>query len=224
MKHRSFRFFIFLGLFGITLLFGAFFLDRILAFSFNQLTGYEVSYDHWKVDLFGRNRVEKMVMWIHDKNVTISADKALFSFNLISLLKKNELFVNCELRGVKFDWDTEAEGNIAPDENIFSTLFSSRQVYDKVVFKFLMNKNEMNVSAARADSRDIRVKGDYSYFRAEDKISVFVEILFSPELTKTFEKDMIENVLSLSDDGWYGTVIDYKGNPTFLLALYALTA
>ena len=50
-----------------------------------------------------------------------------------------------------------------------------------------------------------------------------VKLSVSPDLALLIGEDIRSGILTLGDDGWYSAVIDYKGNPVFLKALYMVT-
>ena len=54
---------------------------------------------------------------------------------------------------------------------------------------------------------------------SRNKANIDLKLSVSPEIAEKIAPDIRRNVLTLEDDGWYSTVINYSGSPVFLRAL-----
>lgn len=197
------------------------FADKIAAFSVDHLTEYRLSYDKWG-NPFDRSQVEGMLVEVKDKGIGLHAKEANFHLQLNELLTKRELVVYCEFKEVS----PVVLGKTQPTEtgsDILAIPFSAGQVYGDVDFTLTFTGDTLRISSFRAISKDVRVTGDYVLFMKKDNISVDIKISFSPELSAQIDEDLRKNILSPDEGGWYSTVINYKGNPLLLKALYSIT-
>jgi hypothetical protein len=121
------------------------------------------------------------------------------------------------MKGVSF----EGAGPFSSD-NILTFLFARGQKYQKIRFKAFLDKNTVKISDFTAFSPNIRMKGDYTLVKDKNEIFVELKLSFSPEMAEKLQDNVKDEVLSLDEDGWYSTVISYKGNRLFLTAIYSL--
>lgn len=193
------------------------FLDRVAAFSVKQLTGYSLTYDKWGTP-FKRSKIQGMRLTA--ETFTLKADKADLNVEINQLFKKRLLVLGCEMEGVSFSFPESEE--ISSSGNILSTPFSSDQKYDKIRFTLLLGTTATKIKDFSASSSNIRMSGNYTLNKKNDDIMLELKISFSPEAAASLEEGIRNNALSQDDNGWYSTVISYKGNAVFLKALYSL--
>ncbi|MCK5451260.1 MAG: hypothetical protein KAI70_05805 [Candidatus Omnitrophica bacterium] len=210
-------------IFGILVALPAFFFDKIIILFVDQFTEYDLSFRSLDIGLSGCGRMEQVSLSVKDKSTVINAGEILFFYSILDVLKNKKVDVDCEVKNVIIDHPLDRTKETTFFDNIIFRSFSPENKHNKVLFKFTVDEERVKISNFKADSKDIRIMGEYTYFKNADQIEVLVEILLSPEFAGQFEENIRDNVLTVNDDGWYGTVIDYQGNPDFLLAVYALT-
>ena len=185
----------------------------------NRSADYKLTYDRWISNPLNWKTLTGFRLEIKKKFLTITADRIFFDFDLNQSLREKRFIFACKMDNVAFNSKT-AVPQLADAQ---AKAFGSDQKYENVEFTLRLDKDIFNLTAFNAVSPDIRMKGEYSYFRKKGEIAVDLKISFSPAMALTFEKNIRKNVLSLEDNGWYSTVISYKGNPALLKALYSLT-
>ena len=149
----------------------------------------------------------------------MKAEKAEFGLNAANLFKSGEISIECRfvnatlaLKGVK-----------ANSDDVFGIILSPGQVFGEIKFSVIADAKDIAVKALSAESKDIRVKGDYFAKNDNTYVALDVKLSVSPDLASMISEDVRAGILTLGDDGWYSAVIDYKGNPVFLRALYMVT-
>ena len=200
------------------------FLDRIVTFSVNHLTDYEISYEKWKNILSGTSEIDALHVASKGNKLGISAEKVFFNVRFKESLKEKKLIVDCTLQGARFTDESGSEEAAAPEEDILAMPFSPDHRYDKITLTAYLDTNVLEVSDFKATSKDILMEGDCVFIKNTDNISLDWKISFSPQLSGSLPEDLRSAVLSHDGEGWYSTVISYKGNVFMLKALYSLTA
>ncbi|MFH1552097.1 MAG: hypothetical protein ABID83_00445 [Candidatus Omnitrophota bacterium] len=201
-----------------------FFWDKIAAFSVNRFTDYGVAYDKWVGNPFGKSEIEGLSLELKNEGILIKANQTLFNFRTGRLLRQGQLFLGCEMKGVSFAFTGKSQPDTNSADDILAIPFGPGQKYERITFTASLDKKTLKVSDFRADSKDVLMRGDYTLIRGKNEIAIDLKISFSPEMADLFAEDIKNNVLSLDEEGWYSTIINYKGNPVFLKALYSLAA
>ncbi|MFH1837515.1 MAG: hypothetical protein ABH862_05335 [Candidatus Omnitrophota bacterium] len=220
---KSSKFFVCLIILILTIFLVGLFPGKILTFLVNSITGYNLSCDKVSLDALHKGRIEGLSFKIPDNNTTITSDRGEFNFSVSRFFKNREIEGRLILKEVAFSVEKVVPSEGLSLENLFFMPFSSGQKYREISFGISLNKQMFRISNFSADSDNVRIAGEYTLFKKKNEISVDVKISFSPNAAEVLDKNLIDNVLSRDDDGWYSTVIDYKGNPAFLMALYSLT-
>ncbi|MDP8259248.1 MAG: hypothetical protein P9L90_07520 [Candidatus Aadella gelida] len=203
---------------------GVIFLGDIIEFSVNRFTDYQVSYSGFDIESVGKGRFNNIEVTLPVKDLTVSADSVEYGVSTKSIIKNEKVEGYCRMRGVSFLFGKEEASQEKSLENLFFMPFDCNRKYKEIFFSFYLSKNKIKIYDFKADSDDVRIGGKYEYYDTRDEIEVDITISFSPEITDQLEEGVRDNVLSEDEDGWYSTVIDYKGNPAFLFAIYKLTS
>lgn len=223
MKNKTYPL-IFLLSFVIVCLFAILYVDRIIAFSVERFTPCRMTYDRWGSSPFNRSEIDGVRIELKNNEFAARAEKSRFRFKPDRLFKDGQLVVDCEMEGVSFYVKAIDEQGSGPGGNVMAIPFGSGQQYESIVFRLFLDKGAFKVLDFSAHSMDIKMKGEYAFFKEREEIYIDLKILFSPELSGTFPDNVRDGILSPDEDGWYGTVINYRGNPVFLKAIYSLTA
>lgn len=214
---------VFIGLLSIICC-GVIFLGDIIKFSVNRFSDYRVSYSRLYLESVGKGHFDNVVVMLPVKELTVNADSIEYGIETERVIRDKKIEGYCRMTGVSFFFGDEKGTQEKSLENLFLMPFDRNRKYKEIFFSFYLSEDKIKVYDFKANSDDVRIKGKYGYYDIKDEIEVDITISFSPEITDTFEESVRDNVLTQDDDGWYSTVIDYKGNPAFLLALYKLTA
>ena len=199
------------------------FFDRVGAFYINHFTDFRFEYDEWGPSILDRSNIKGAHIVLKGSGAGIRAGDIQFDFNAVKWIIDREAVLSCQMKGVTFEVDEEEVPRLLSPDSILAIPFNSLQEYDSISFKLFSNSKVIQLSGFNAHSENIRMKGDYSLFKDRDEVSVDFKISFSPEFSASFNEDIRENVLSLGEDGWYSTIINYKGNALLLKALYTFT-
>lgn len=213
------RFIIFSLLFIVVLCFFVFlYIDKIITFSVNRFTNCELTYKKWGNNPFDKGRIYGMNLGLDKGAFTLYADEAVLKPSFDQLAKKGQIILSFSMKGVRLG----SKKGMASSDDIFSLPFSPEQKYGRMGLVAALGGNVIKITDFNARSKDIKMSGTCTFLRDRNDISVYFKISFSPEISATFPEDLRKHALALDDDGWYSTVIDYKGNALFLKALYSL--
>lgn len=196
------------------------FSDRLTTFCIERTTGYSLSYDKWQGSVFDSVKIEGMDLKVQDKGFSILADNMKMDIEELNVLGSRKINLTCDMKGVTFLLKEEDKSS----GNMMYMLSGSNNKYEKVRFKLFFNNDKFKITEFEAQSENIKVSGDYDLNKEKDEISVDIKISISSEMAEKLGDDVRNNVLTLEDDGWYSTIINYNGNPVFLKALYSLTS
>ncbi len=199
------------------------FFDRVAAFYVNRFTDYRFAYDKWGAGPFDRSDIENARIALKGSEAGIRAREIHFDFDIYRWLAEREIALSCQMKDVFFEVKGENVPRLFPADSVLAKPFGPDQKYDRIEFRFFSDKKETRLSNFRARSDDIKVTGDYTFLKEKDEVSVDFKISFSPEFSSSFDENIRENVLSVDEDGWYSTIINYKGNALLLKALYSFT-
>ncbi|MGB2598825.1 MAG: hypothetical protein WBC99_00065 [Candidatus Omnitrophota bacterium] len=202
---------------------GFFFLDRIIIFSLNNFTDFEISYDRLKGTVFRVLEADGLRVRTGENEIGISANKAFLSLEKKQLFERRKVMFDCVLQDARFLPKEKDKIDVTSEENVLAVPFSPEQEYEKITFSACVDKKTIEILNFKADSRDILMEGSCVFSKNTDRIALDWKISFSPEVSSSLPEDVRSGVLSLDENGWYSTIISYKGNMLMLKALYSLT-
>lgn len=195
---------------------------RIISFSVNAFTGYTLTYDRWKGNPLAKSELYGLELRIKGKDFSVSAERGYLDLDLPAFLKDRKLHIEVRLKDAVLASPPLGKEGMDPGDNVLSEVFKAREVYDEVAFVVWMGPREVKIEQFIANSGNIRLQGDYSLQKDKDVIDLDLKLSFSPQIAGSLPQEVRENVLSPDEGGWYSTVINYKGNPIFLKALYSI--
>ena len=196
------------------------YIDRAAAFFINEFTDYNIRCDRWGNGLFDRSELSGVIVSSKNGDINIKSEQVKLNIEPRTLIEDRCLVVGCSLEGASLSIKMAA---VDMDNDIFEALLTEDNIYEKVQFTLTLDKGLLKIEDFKAMSSQIKIDGDYIHYKERDEIVVDIKISFSPKMSGTFDEDIRNRVLSLDDDGWYSTIISYKGNPVFLKAIYAFT-
>ena len=201
---------------------------RVFVFCVNKFTDINISYDSSKGNIFNEIQIEGLRVELKEKNLSCKVSTGYASADFKKLFKNRELVLNVKLERVSFSIGSEGDmsGKTTPvsSDSLLTLPFSLGQEFNNIDFKLDYKEDILKVLDVTALSQDIRFGGEYVYSRRKNNVLVDFKISFSPVLADSFPETLRKNMLSPDEGGWYSTTINYKGNPTFLKALYVLSA
>jgi hypothetical protein len=193
------------------------FRDRILVSIVERITGVGISYSTWKGNPFRSSVVSSADLRFKKTGVGVRAEKIFLNVDLSGLITERIFSVECSLLGVIFFFEEKDPGEVT---NVLNLISSSGQIFDSVDFTLISNGDSYSVKSFSAVSSDIIIRGDVFFDKLGKTISIDISFSVSPLLVSGSGENLKDRILSLQDDGWFGTTISYKGNPDFLRALY----
>jgi hypothetical protein len=196
------------------------FADRIFSFAVNNFTDYHISYQRWGESPFDRKVLFSPVLELRDRGIALKAEKAEFEIDAAKLLKNRQVSLGCSFDNATFEL-SGAKGDL---HDIVGLILSPGQLFGNIRFLMLADSKEIAIRSLYGESEDIRIEGDYLFKRDNTYVSLDIKLSVSPSLASLVAEDIRSSVLTLDDDGWYSTIIDYRGNPIFLKALYMFTS
>jgi len=199
-----------------------FYVDRIAVFFINQYTGYNLSYKEWSRPSLNTAELGEVYLELEDPGLAIRAEKASLTLEGRRSFAEKKLILACEMRGLSFVSSDPAGEDKSTDVNILEVPFHADQKYESIQFVVYLGDKTVKVEGMKALSRDVNMTGEYAYDANDGSVAIKLKISFSPELAASFADNVRENVLAPDEDGWYSTVIDYKGPAVLLKALYSI--
>ncbi|NQT33152.1 MAG: hypothetical protein HQ594_05720 [Candidatus Omnitrophica bacterium] len=201
---------------------------EIATFAVNHCTEYHLTYSAWDGSLFGRSDVRNANLQIPQKEIVLNIKNIVLQAEWRELFKNGRLKLACELDdtvlsplgGENSFFENAGNGNNSMD-SITDALFDPGMKYDQITFTLMSSASNLKITNFKALSRDVRIEGNYSYFRENGDVDVDIKISFSSEMSEKFGEDILKHVLSPDKDGWYSTSIKYRGNPVILKAVYS---
>jgi len=192
--------------------------DRVTVFCVNHFTGYEISYDSWGTGPLDRGDIDNLRIKAKKGIFALNAEKVRLELDALALFGKKQVLLDCKMKDVTLNAAREGDASF---DKIKALIFDPAQKYRDVEFTLLIDEHYIKVLYFVAHSPDVEVNGDYSYFKGTNEAMIDLKISLSPGLAGKLEEDIRKNVLMPDDDGWYSTVINFRGNATFLRALYS---
>lgn len=209
----------------ITVAVCAFFIFDITVFAIDRLSPYNLSCKVTSRNIFGGLELENVRFGPKTHSFSgaggfeISAGNVKIKLKEMSVFFRRQIVLDCLFEQTLFEGDL-ANALSRQTNDVLAASFDGAHKYEKIKFKFLTNKNFIEISGFNAESKNIKISGDYAYFKRQKNVRMDITIAFSPEMFGTFEDDFIrKNMLSMDSDGWYSTIIEYKGNPELLKAI-----
>ena len=193
--------------------------ENIFSILFREYTGYEISFIKWDKSFSADNSFAGLS--IKSDKLKIRAEKAELFFDIKRALRRKEAFLRIELHGVTF-FPAGAEAPLM-NRALVGMLTGERTEYDIVKAKILSSDSLTRIEDLFAASKGLRLAGNGSFNRKTDKLSVSFKIELSPDLAMTLPEEIRDNVLSREENGWYATVIDFKGPAILVKSLYAFS-
>jgi len=227
-NNKTFKIPRFISIFLVIILTAAvcvFFIFDITVFAIDRFSPYNLSCKITSRNIFGGLELENVRFGSKTRSsfgagsFEISAQNVKLKLEEMSIFFQRKIVLDCLLEQTLFEG---AAGDVlsAGTSDVLAASFDGAREYRKIKFKFLLNEKFVEISGFNAESKDIKVSGDYAYFKRQKNVRMDVKVAFSPEVFGTFEGDFIkENMLSIDSDGWYSTIIEYKGNPELLKAI-----
>ncbi|MGB3112096.1 MAG: hypothetical protein WBB84_03850, partial [Candidatus Omnitrophota bacterium] len=127
------------------------------------------------------------------------------------------------MQAVRFETKIKSTTGSPSEDNVMAAPFSGDRKYEQMAFTAYIDKMAVKISGFKAMSPDVRMMGNCVFFWGKDDISLDLNISFSPEAASVFPEEIKNEFLSPDENGWYSTVISYKGNALMLMAFYSLT-
>ncbi len=197
------------------------FADVIIAYSVNNLTDIKVKYAKWG-SIFDRTKISGLSLIMPERGIEVLADETEIRPVDLGELGSGKLRLSCRLEGVRINPISAADGS-ARGGDIFKVISDPLERYDRVTFILVLGKNIFHVENFEARSENIILIGSYEVMGGKNDIKLSLKISLSPEISGKLGEDIRENVLSRDENGWYSTVVNYKGNPLFLKAVLSLS-
>ncbi len=199
-----------------------FFADRIASYIINRFSPCSFSCEKWGSPL-NRSLIEDGRVGFKKEPIIISFDRAVIGLKEISIFGKKRAILSGELNGVKIKGVPLTGTDVKKPSELFQLPLSESIVYDSVKFVFTADDSGYSVSDFRAISKDVRVLCDYRYSSADGKVSIKLNLSFSPGIGAAADPEFRKNMLFQGDDGWFSaTVVDFQGPAALLKALYPL--
>jgi hypothetical protein len=194
----------------------------LLSFLINRFTEYNVAYAEWGGNPLGDSEIRDLALSMKGKNIAVKARNAKLSVKEFTPAGGFKLALDVDMVNVTFIYGTGS--GKAPDkaDDVLEMAFGSGQEYRELKFGLYSDKEVFKVSDFSAYSENVRIEGNFSSFKRTDKIDVDVKLSFSSDLAARFDKTVRDNVLSPDENGWYSMILNYKGNPLFLKAIYSI--
>jgi hypothetical protein len=186
-------------------------------------TGANIAYSSCEGWPFRKATVRGLRISPDEHDLVLSAEKAVFRVDLRNILRDRGLKAECDLAGVSiaFAGGEEVPGGSA---GIMNVILDPGRRYRTVSMNLFISSSLYEVSDFLAVSEDIRIEGQSRFDRIKDNLDLDLGIMFSADLVAGLPDTVKGNILTLQQDGWYGTVIDFKGNPLLLSALYSVAS
>lgn len=200
------------------------YMDRIVTFYINHYTDYRISYTKWIGNPLGQSEVEGLSFEIKSKGIGVHAEKGILRIHPKESYRRKTLLADCKFTAVSLTATTPQLLDKPAANDLMSIPFSADNKYESIVFAAAIDSRSLKIESFKGTSDDVRMEGKFSLIYARDEVDIDIKMSFSPEIVAKMPGELRDRALSLDDDGWYGTVITYKGNIIFLKALYAIAS
>ncbi|MBD3296797.1 MAG: hypothetical protein GF392_05460 [Candidatus Omnitrophica bacterium] len=225
MKNGVLRYTLIIGLAALVVLGGAFyyFYPKVVFPVVERYTGARISWSSCRGWPFRKVSAEEVKIVSEAYGAVLYAEKAEFRIDLKNMLRDRGLEAECDFSGVTLT-ATDGEKLSSEASDIMDIILDPERKYRTVSLDLFISTSLFEVSDFQAVSEDIRVDGQCRFDRLRDNLDLDVAIMFSPELVAGLPDTLRGDVVTLQEDGWYGTVIEFKGNPLLLSAIYSMTS
>ena len=223
MKKFFISFFLLICILTILFSFTLLFFDKILIFSINKFTNYNVFCETAKLDLSPGLQINELSLSAKDQNLSIRCHRVNLSVFIDKLINDKEVFCRVNLDEVSVGF-TERKNENAQKEDVLTLLCKPEEIYSIITFDLSLKNGDIKISDFKAYSENIHINGNYRGINSTEEIFLDVKISFSPSIASNLDPVIKNSILSVDEDGWYSLIIDYKGNPAFLKALYMVAA
>lgn len=190
--------------------------DRVVTNVFKKATGCVFLYSRWEGNPFGKSTAFSPELIVESAGVRVNSKKIIFLVDALRFIRKRQVFIRCSLEDAIFFMK---DRKIKDVRNALDLVSSSGQTFGNVEFSVMLDRDVFGLELIRAGSRDIRITGNIFLDNKKDFVVIDAGISVSPELASALDENVRNRILSPEDNGWYGAVIKYSGNPDFLRAL-----
>lgn len=199
------------------------FSDRIASFYINNFTAYNINYDKWGISPLNRSDIYGLELSIEGRGMTVKVDSVRFDINFRETIKSRSLVFSCELNGLSLEQPDKEVSAMPGSGGLLSSFDPSDIIFDRIDLSAQIGRDKYKVTDFKASSKDIRLVGDCEYLNASEYISIDLKISFSTAFFEPFPDSLFKKALTYDEQGWYSTVINYKGNILLLKAMYSIT-
>ncbi|MFH1846722.1 MAG: hypothetical protein ABH869_04120 [Candidatus Omnitrophota bacterium] len=215
---------LFIGFFvcSICLVAFLFFVDRIGIFVITNFTDCALSCKRTVFRSFNERQWEGIELSLDRGAVIVKAEQGIFKLDLAESIRLRQILIYCKLTGLSFVCNNDRGEDIF-FQQLLAISLGEDQRYADIKFEMRADTHNIFIKGFEADSKDVRIKGSYEFFRTDNKVTLDFKILFSPEIADLLGEDLKNNALALEENNWYSTVIAYQGNFAFLKALYVFS-
>ncbi|MFH1798876.1 MAG: hypothetical protein ABH844_06060 [Candidatus Omnitrophota bacterium] len=196
-----------------------FFPGKTISVALRFFPEYALTCKSWQGALFEKNNIQDLSFSNKKVGFSIKAEKVEVALRIQELIREKQLVLNGEMTGARFFIKQDKKKL----DNIHTTLFNPDRRYEYVRFILSLNREGLKVSNFSSESRDIKITGNYTFFKSKNKVALEFKVSFSPEISTKFGDAVKHGVLSVDESGWYSTVISFKGNAPLLKALYSFS-
>ncbi|MBU0682823.1 MAG: hypothetical protein ABIH85_01770 [Candidatus Omnitrophota bacterium] len=195
------------------------FFDKIVTFVINNCTAYRVTYAQWGDSIFRRSKIKELEIHGKDGKFDVYVKEMRINVTSLVLFKNPQLEFFCKMSGVKFI--SNETSILPPGDRVLAFSFESGRTYENISFNTLINRKLFKITGFKADSKNIKIEGNYTFDKVPSNVFLGVKLSFSPEIITAMDDNFIKKgMLSLEDDGWYSASIEYNGNHELLKAMY----
>ncbi|MFH1395126.1 MAG: hypothetical protein ABIH09_03115 [Candidatus Omnitrophota bacterium] len=195
------------------------FFDKIITFIINNFTDYKLTYAHWGNSIFDRKDIKELQVHAKNGKFDIYAEQVNIDLTGLDLFKNPRVAFVCKMSGVKF---IKNETTLLPKgDKMLAFSFEPGRIYENISFNGLVDRKLFEITGFKADSKSIKIEGNYTFDKVLSSVFLDVKLSFSPEIITAMDDNFIKtNMLSLEANGWYSASIEYKGNQELLKAVY----
>ena len=197
--------------------------DQIFTYSVSHFTGYSISFIKWEKSIFDKNYIRGLQLSSQEHNLIMTADNAEIYIDVQKLIKEKKFSVDLSLEGVSVSYfDGDSKHDFSGD-SLYGLFVGADQKFNSVSSLISWDNTTFSVSDLNAYSQNIEIFGKCKFLDKGDIADIYIKLSISPDLALMLDPEVRDRVLFKGDDGWYATVINYKGNTVILRALYSFS-
>ncbi|MBD3380006.1 MAG: hypothetical protein GF408_06065 [Candidatus Omnitrophica bacterium] len=159
-----------------------------------------------------------------DGGLAVIADKAEIKLDPGSSLRLNALVLICGIKHAAVKAEKAGSINAIIGSGVSKIVFGAVRSPYNISFTMVSGKKTFEIRGLEMISENINISGGYILHKEANNIELELTISLSPELYNSLPDELRSAGFSADENGRYGTIISYKGNPAFLKALYAITS